>query len=248
MNNAIPEEDYIEAIVNGCKTKGTIGCTGDGVPALIHQSGLQAIKNAGGAGIPFIKPWDDEELFPKLALAAETGTDTIGMDIDAASLISLRLMGRPVSAKSLEKLKEIIERTGKKFILKGIMTSDDAERALQAGADAIVVSNHGGRVLDSTPGTATVLPEIADRISGRLTILVDGGIRTGGDVLKMLALGADCVMIGRPFAIAAVGGLQEGVEKYIETLTTELKQTMIMTGCGSIQEINKNILYNNSIP
>lgn len=242
MNDAIPEEDYINAIVHGCRAKGIIGCTGDGVPDTIHQSGFKVIKEAGGDAIPFIKPWDDEELFRKIELAKETDTDTIGMDIDAAGLITLRLMGRPVSPKTPEKLREIIARTGKKFILKGVMTADDAELAIEAGADAIVVSNHGGRVLDSTPGTATVLPGIAKRVAGRLTVFVDGGVRNGGDVLKMLALGADCVMIGRPFSIAAVGGLQDGVEKYIDTLTTELKQAMVMTGTPSVEKVSKDIL------
>jgi len=242
MNDAIPEEDYIKAIVAGCKAKGIVGCTGDGVPEPIHQSGFKAITEAKGDAIPFIKPWNDEELFRKIELAKETGTDTIGMDIDAAGLITLRLMGRPVSPKSPEKLKEIIKITDRKFILKGVMTADEAELALQAGADGIVVSNHGGRVLDSTPGTAAVLPKIVEKVAGKLTVFVDGGIRTGGDVLKMLALGADCVMIGRPFSIAAVGGLQEGVEKYIETLTTELKQAMVMTGTASASNVSKNIL------
>jgi isopentenyl diphosphate isomerase/L-lactate dehydrogenase-like FMN-dependent dehydrogenase len=242
MGGAISEEDYIEAIINGCKAKGTIGCSGDGVPDFIHQSGFNAIKAAAGHGIPFIKPWEDEELFNKIEAAKETGTDIIGMDIDAAGLITLRKMGRPVSPKPLEKLTEIIRRTGLKFILKGIMTPDEAELAVNAGADAIVVSNHGGRVLDHAPGSADVLAEIADKVKGKVTILADGGIRTGGDVLKMLALGADAVMIGRPFSIAAIGGLQPGVETYIDTLISELKQVMVLTGTKEASSVDRKIL------
>jgi isopentenyl diphosphate isomerase/L-lactate dehydrogenase-like FMN-dependent dehydrogenase len=242
MGGAISEEDYIEAIINGCKAKGTIGCSGDGVPDFIHQSGFNAIKAAAGHGIPFIKPWEDEELFNKIEAAKETGTDIIGMDIDAAGLITLRKMGRPVSPKPFEKLTEIIRRTGLKFILKGIMTPDEAELAVNAGADAIVVSNHGGRVLDHAPGSADVLAEIADKVKGKVTILADGGIRTGGDVLKMLALGADAVMIGRPFSIAAIGGLQPGVETYIDTLISELKQVMVLTGTKEASSVDRKIL------
>lgn len=242
MNGATSEEAYIKAVVSGCKAKGIIGCTGDGAPEPIHKSGFEAIKSAEGHAIPFIKPWENEELFSKIEAAKATGVDTIGMDIDAAGLITLRLMGRPVSPKTLENLREIIKKTDRKFILKGVMTPDEAELAIRAGADAIVVSNHGGRVLDSTPGTAAVLPEIAEKVTGKITIFVDGGVRTGGDVLKMLALGADCVMIGRPFSIAAVGGLQDGVEKYIDTLTTELKQAMVMTGTSSTENVDRNIL------
>ncbi|MCP4339153.1 MAG: alpha-hydroxy-acid oxidizing protein, partial [Desulfobulbaceae bacterium] len=178
-----------------------------------------------------------------LDAAKATGTDIIGMDIDAAGLITLRKMGRPVSPKSLDKLTEIIRRTGMKFILKGVMTPDEAELAFTAGADAIVVSNHGGRVLDHAPGAADVLADIADRVKGKITILADGGVRTGGDVLKMLALGADAVMVGRPFSVAAVGGLQAGVETYIDTLMSELKQTMVLTGTGSASSVDRKILF-----
>jgi isopentenyl diphosphate isomerase/L-lactate dehydrogenase-like FMN-dependent dehydrogenase len=246
MGGAVSEEDYIRAIIDGCKAKDIIGCSGDGVPDFIHQAGFAAVKSAAGHGIPFIKPWEDEELFEKLAAARATGADIIGMDIDAAGLITLRKMGRPVSPKPLEKLTEIIRRTGTRFILKGIMTPDEAELAVAAGADAIVVSNHGGRVLDHAPGTAAVLPGIADRVKGKITILADGGVRTGADVLKMLALGADAVMVGRPFAIAAVGGLQAGVETYIDTLMADLKQTMVLTGTRAASSVDRKILFSSS--
>ncbi|EKD39943.1 MAG: hypothetical protein ACD_75C00236G0002 [uncultured bacterium] len=246
MGGGVSEDQYIRAIVSGCKAKSIIGCTGDGVPEFIHSAGFSAIQEAGGHGIPFIKPWEDEELYRKLELAKETGTDILGMDIDAAGLITLRRMGRPVSPKPLDKLAAIIKKSGLKFILKGIMTPDDAERAIDAGADAIVVSNHGGRVLDHAPGTAVVLPAIAATVKGRISVLVDGGVRSGGDVLKLLALGANAVMIGRPFSIAAVGGLQEGVEKYIDTLQGELQQTMVLTGTRSAAAVDRGILFDSS--
>lgn len=243
MGGAVSEEDYIQAIINGCKAKGIIGCSGDGVPDFIHQAGFNAIQAAGGHGIPFIKPWEDEELFKKIDAAKACGTDIIGMDIDAAGLITLRKMGRPVSPKSLEKLTEIIRTTGMKFILKGVMTPDEADLAAKAGADAIVVSNHGGRVLDHAPGAADVLAAIADKVKGKVTILADGGVRTGGDILKMLALGADAVMVGRPFSVAAVGGLQPGVETYIDTIAAELKQTMVLTGTSAAASVDRGILF-----
>ena len=243
MGGKISEEAYIGAVVDGCKAKGIIGCGGDGVPEFIHKSAFAAIAKAGGHGIPFIKPWEDEELFTKLEGAKESGAEIIGMDIDAAGLITLRRMGRPVSPKPLEKLAEIIGGCGRRFILKGVMTVDEAELAVAAGAEAIVVSNHGGRVLDHCPGTARVLPEIAAKVKGRVAVLVDGGIRNGGDILKMLALGADAVMIGRPFSVAAIGGLQAGVERYIETLEGELKQAMVLTGTASAAQVDPAILF-----
>lgn len=246
MGGGISENQYIKSVINGCKAQSIIGCTGDGVPEFIHKAGFAAIQEAGGHGIPFVKPWEDDELFAKIELAKATGSDILGMDIDAAGLITLRRMGRPVSPKPLEKLAEIIRKCGLKFILKGVMTADDAELAVTAGADAIVVSNHGGRVLDHAPGTAMVLADVAAKVKGRIVILADGGVRSGGDILKMLALGADAVMIGRPFAVAAVGGMQAGVEKYIEFLQGELKQAMVLTGTQSALAVDRRILFSQS--
>lgn len=243
MGGCISEEAYINAIILGCQQKGIIGCTGDGVPDFIHETGLSVIKAANGHGIPFIKPWEDKELFEKLEKVKDSRADIMGIDIDAAGLITLKKMGRPVTPKTVEKLGEIIKSVSAKFILKGIMTVDDALFAVDAGADAVVVSNHGGRVLDFTPGAATVLPDICEAVMGKIAILADGGVRTGGDVLKLLALGADAVMIGRPFSVAAVGGLQEGVELYIDKIRSELEQAMVLTGVPEIGDISRTILH-----
>lgn len=243
MGGKRTEEEYITAIIEGCVESGILGCTGDGVPPVIHEAGLAAIARVKGQGIPFIKPWEEQELYEKLAKAKDSGAIAIGMDIDAAGLVTLRKMGRPVSPKSVDAMREIISRAGTPFIIKGIMTVDDAKLAIEAGAQAIVVSNHGGRVLDHTPGTADVLPQIAQAVQGKTTILVDGGIRTGGDVLKMLALGADAVLIGRPFSIVAMGGLTKGVTTYAQTLHTELTQAMVMTGTASAEQVSPAILH-----
>ncbi len=244
MSEGVSEEEYIEAIILGCKEKGIIGCTGDGVPDFIHETGLSVIKKAQGYGIPFIKPWEHKELSTKIDKVRKCGTDIMGIDIDAAGLITLKKMGRPVTPKTVAELAEIMQSIAAKFILKGIMTVADARLAVEAGADAIVVSNHGGRVLDFTPGVASVLPDICAAVKGKITIIADGGVRTGGDVLKLLALGADAVMIGRPFAIAAVGGGQKGVAMYIDKIATELEQAMVLTGVPTINDISKDILHN----
>jgi isopentenyl diphosphate isomerase/L-lactate dehydrogenase-like FMN-dependent dehydrogenase len=243
MGGKISEEAYIGAKLEGCREKGIIGCTGDGAPAFIHESGFQAIRSLGGHGIAFVKPWEDKELFDKLEMAAKAGSTVVGMDIDAAGLITLKLMGRPVSPKTPEKLRQIINRTPMKFVLKGIMTPDQARIAVDVGASAIVVSNHGGRVLDFTPGVARILSGVASAVKGQITVLADGGVRTGADVLKMLALGADAVMIGRPFSIAVMGGLKEGVMRFIDQLRSELIQTMILTGTATVRNIDPGILW-----
>jgi isopentenyl diphosphate isomerase/L-lactate dehydrogenase-like FMN-dependent dehydrogenase len=165
------------------------------------------------------------------------------MDLDAAGLFTLRLMGRPVFPRPAEALSDIVRKTDMKWILKGIMTPDEARIAVDIGADAIVVSNHGGRVLDHTPGTAEVLSSVTEAVGRHITVLADGGIRTGADVLKMLALGADAVMIGRPFSIAAVGGLKDGVMNLIDRLRSELTQAMILTGCADVTSADRTILF-----
>lgn len=242
MGGAVSEEDYITAKLKGCQSNGTIGCTGDGVPPFIHEAGFSAITALEGHGIPFIKPWEEAAFEEKLDKALSTGARIVGMDIDAAGLVTLKLMGRPVSPKSPAQIRAIIARTPARFVLKGIMTADQARLAVDAGAAAIVVSNHGGRVLDHTPGTAEVLPEIAEAVKGQIGLIVDGGIRSGADVLKMIALGADAVMIGRPFSVATVGGGEEGVGQYIEQIRTELVSAMVLTGCRDLASVGRHVL------
>lgn len=247
MGGKVTEAEYIGAVLGGCAQAGILGCVGDGVPDFIHQAGYEAIRTLGGKGIPFIKPWEDAAFFEKVDRALAAGATLIGMDIDAAGLITLKQMGRPVSPKSPRRLAKIISQVKAPFILKGVMTVDDAKIAVDAGAGAIVVSNHGGRVLDHTPGAAEVLPEIAEAVKGQIAILADGGVRSGGDVLKMLALGADAVMIGRPFSIAAVGGLLTGVTQYIQRIADELRAAMILTGTARADSVAGSVLRRNGL-
>jgi len=163
--------------------------------------------------------------------------------IDAAGLPFLQGLTPPAGSKSVEELKQISACAERPFILKGIMTVRGAKKALEAGASAIVVSNHGGRVLDHCPATAEVLPEIVDAVGGKMTVLVDGGIRSGVDIFKALALGADAVLIGRPFVTAVYGGGEEGVQLYVQKLKAELADTMRMCGAHSLAEIDRSMLY-----
>lgn len=247
MGGFLTERDYVQAILQGCRAQGTIGCGGDGVPPVLHEATFDGIRAEGGHGIPFIKPWEGKELDEKLEKAFACGCSVLGMDIDAAGLITLRKMGRPVTPFSQRELEEIISKVharGLRFILKGVVTPMDALRAHEAGADAIVVSNHGGRVLDHCPGTAAVLPAVAAAVKGRLPIVVDGGVRDGVDVLKMLALGADVVGVGRPLSIAALGGGAEGVSKLLENMRAQLEQAMLLTGCATVAQISPEVLFN----
>ena len=143
---------------------------------------------------------------------------------------------------TVAELREIIEYIKVPFILKGIMTVKGAQKALEAGAAGIVVSNHGGRVLDQCPSTAEVLPAIVDAVGGRMTILVDGGIRTGSDVFKALALGADAVLIARPFVTAVYGAGADGVAAYTAQLGNELADTMRLCGAPTLDAITRDMV------
>ncbi|HBW34815.1 alpha-hydroxy-acid oxidizing protein [Desulfosporosinus sp. BICA1-9] len=238
MGGALNEEEWAEAVIQGCLTSGTLGCTGDAPDPAMYFTGIDVIAKAQGRGIPIIKPREQDEVLNCLRRAEEAGALAVGMDVDTAGLVSMK-----VGPKSVEEMKAIISSTSLPFIIKGIMTVSEAEMALEVGASAIVVSNHGGRVLDHTPGTAEVLPEIAAVVDGRIPVIVDGGVRTGVDVLKMLALGADAVMIGRPLIIAGYGGGADGVALVLRRITNELKQAMLLTGCATLSDINIDVLF-----
>lgn len=128
------------------------------------------------------------------------------------------------------------------LIIKGILDPEDARAALDAGADAIVVSNHGGRQLDGASSTARALPAISDAVGGRLSILADSGIRSGTDVIRMLALGADGVLLGRAWLYAVAAGGEAGVAALIGLIEREMRVTMALTGVRSIGEIDRSIL------
>lgn len=243
MGGALTEREFIGHIVSGSKQAGTLGWTGDGADPAMYNSGLEAITEEQGFGIPIIKPREQNVIIECIRRAEASGAKAVGMDIDGAGLVTMALKGQPVGPKTLAEIKEIVAATKLPFILKGIMTVDEAELAVEAGASAIVVSNHGGRIIDFTPGAADVLPAIAAAVKGKVTILADGGVRTGVDVLKLLALGADGVLVGRPMVVGAFGGGAEGVKLLLDKMKAELQQAMILTGCNSIQEIDQRVIY-----
>jgi len=128
------------------------------------------------------------------------------------------------------------------LVIKGILDPEDARDALAFGADGIVVSNHGGRQLDGAPSTAHALPAIAAEVKGKMTIFADGGVRTGLDVFRMLALGADGVLLGRAFIYALAVHGQAGVERLLAIMEKDLRTTMVLTGVRSVAEIGPQVL------
>ncbi|MEZ5528791.1 MAG: alpha-hydroxy acid oxidase [Porticoccaceae bacterium] len=129
------------------------------------------------------------------------------------------------------------------FVLKGIMSVDDAKRAVEIGASAIVISNHGGRQLDSSPATIEMLPKIVDAVGGQIEIILDSGIRRGTHVLKALALGANACMIGRSYLYGLAAGGQPGVARALQLLRTEIELDMKLMGCRSLADVTADCLY-----
>ena len=234
---------YNDLLVSACADAGILAFTGDGVNAAVMEGAAKAIGKTGGCGVPTVKPWNMELIREKMALVNTASPYAIAMDIDAAGLPFLKNMQPPAGSKTVEQLKQIAQWAEKPFILKGIMTVKGALKALEAGASGIVVSNHGGRVLDQCPSTAEVLPAIADAVGGKMTIFVDGGIRSGMDVFKALALGADAVLIARPFVNMVYGGGAEGVQVYVDKLKAELSDTMAMCGAHSLKDIDRSMIF-----
>jgi L-lactate dehydrogenase (cytochrome) len=126
------------------------------------------------------------------------------------------------------------------IVVKGVMTGEDARRAVAEGADAVVVSNHGGRQLDGVAPTLRVLPEVVAAVNGQIEVLMDGGVRSGGDIVKALCLGARAVLVGRAYAygLGAAGGA--GVARSIEILRTDLIRTLKLLGCASVAELDRS--------
>lgn len=234
---------YNEALVSACAAEGIAAFTGDGVDPSVMTAATMAIKNANGMGVPTVKPWNIDTIREKMAQVSSSDAFAVAMDVDAAGLPFLKGMNPPAGPKSVSELKAIAEAAGRPFIVKGVMTVAGALKAKEAGAAAIVVSNHGGRVLDQCPATAEVLVEIADALQGSgVKILVDGGIRSGTDIFKALAMGADGVIICRPFVTAVYGAGAEGVKAYVAKLAGELEDTMSMCGAFTLNEINRSMI------
>ncbi len=238
------DKGYNNILVKACADNGIAAFTGDGLDATVMQVACDAIAASNGVGVPTVKPWNLETIEGKMEYVKASGSFAVAMDIDAAGLPFLKGMNPPAGSKTVEQLSQIAKMAGKPFIVKGVMTVKGALKAKEAGAAGIVVSNHGGRVLDQCPATAEVLCDIVDALKGSgVKVIVDGGIRTGTDVFKALAMGADAVIICRPFVPMVYGGAEEGVKLYINKIGAELEDTMAMCGAKDLASITRDMIY-----
>ncbi len=241
LKDAIPENDFYWGLLKGAQSSGTIGMVGN-TPTSPEDLGVKVIGENLGWGIPFFKPQSQEKLIRLFKMAENLDVVAIGVDLGGAGSTFWVTPEKRVYRKSENELQELVDCTKKPVIFKGIMNPQDALKVLDSGASACYVSNHGGRVLDCGQGVAEVLPEISKEISGKIPILADGTVRTGFDVLKVLALGADVALIGRPLARMSIAGGEKAVKMYFDYVKDDLRRAMILTGCNTLQDAKMNIL------
>jgi isopentenyl diphosphate isomerase/L-lactate dehydrogenase-like FMN-dependent dehydrogenase len=242
-DDVITEAEFCRAVVTGSKLAGTMGWRGDSFNySLEHPWGIDAIAEAGGWGVQIIKPRDQSTIVSFFKKAEAVRCVAVGVDVDGYGSNAMTHNNQPVFRKSVQDLKELVSSTALPVIFKGVMSVEDAVAAVDAGAAAVVVSNHGGRVLDHTPGTAEVLPQISKAVGHKAMVIADGGIRTGFDVLKMLASGAHAVLIGRDVARAVIGAGTDGVRIQMHYLKYDLTKAMKLTGCATLGQISSEIL------
>lgn len=235
--------DFNEKCLAACEKYELLHFYSTGLEEDVHNCAIKSRLEHDNRGIPVINPETDDNIIKQMNKCNEN-TSPLGISVvvDSAGLPHLKACHGSGGTKSVEQLTELCKVAKVPFIVKGIMTAKSAIKAVDAGAKVIIVSNHGGRVLADTPATATVLPEIADAVKGKAKIIVDGGIRSGIDMFKAYALGADACMICRPVLISYYGGGQEGIECYFEKLKAELVDTMYMCGARKISDISKEMI------
>jgi 4-hydroxymandelate oxidase len=238
----VTERDFARAMLEGCKEEGTLSLTGNSPEDGDIEAGIDAIRETGGYGIPIFKPQPNSALIRLIAKAEEAGALAVGVDLDGAGSFNWHKYGRPVERKTPAQLRELVASTRLPFMFKGIMTVEDAQKVMESGARVLGVSNHGGRVNDHTPGVAEVLPDIVRIARGTIIISADGGVRTGFDIIKMLALGADVVLMGRDLARGAIAAGSHGVRLHLQYVKADFRAAMIMTGCRSVADISPDVL------
>ncbi|MFZ5627788.1 MAG: alpha-hydroxy-acid oxidizing protein [Spirochaetota bacterium] len=240
MGGSITEYDYALETGHAMKHLNLLPTFGDGAAADKYQVGLHAIEQLG-YGMPVFKPRSEQkELMRRIEAAARAGATAWGIDIDGVSFKTMVLKSAATSHKSLAELRELKSASPLPMVVKGIMTQRDAAVAIEAGASAIVVSNHGGRVADGMPGVARVLPLIAPWVreqAPQVQVLADGGVRSGADIFRMLALGAEAVLVGRPIAIMAVGYGRSGVASMLQYWLDDLRSIMQVHGIARLTDI-----------
>ncbi|MEK7353232.1 MAG: alpha-hydroxy acid oxidase [Chloroflexota bacterium] len=207
---------------------------------------LQSAIDTGTPVVKMVKPYRDTDLiYKKVNDAASRGCVAVGMDIDhfyGSFRDGGGRMTDTFAPKKTAEIRQAISATKLPFIIKGVLSIEDARRAAEIGASAIIVSNHGWGAFDFGVPAIVALPKIVKAVEGQLTVLVDSGFRTGNDAFKALALGAKGVGFATSIVSAASAGGAEGVEQFIGFINAELKRTMAICGCANLSAIDRSLL------
>ena len=236
---AIVDEGLME-VAEGLKAAGSLMWTGTPIP--------ENLRELAATGVPLtanVKPFKDrKKMFHSLNEIQESGIQWVGIEIDSGqgTKVHDRQMAFDCSPLSLSELKEIRKAISLPLIFKGVLSRIDAVKSIDAGADGIVVSNHGAHTLDYLPHPFQVMDEIMEVAKGKITVMVDGGFRRGSDVLKGLAFGASLVGLGRPILFGLAANGRDGVKDVIEEITAELNRIMSMVGALDPGSVNRDVL------
>ena len=209
---------------------------------------VEEMTQTGADLVKIIKPHaDNDVIFHKIEQAVSCGAVAVGMDIDHAYTSDGRydeVFGLPMKPKTLKEMEEFVRFAKVPFVVKGVLSTSDAAKCLEAGASAIVVSHHHGIMPYSVP-PFMMLPEIVKEVNGKMTIFADCGIESGADVFKALALGADAVCIGRNLMESLKDGSDAMADRMI-AINNELKSIMARTGAHSLKEIDLSVIHKRS--
>ena len=227
-------------VAKALKETGSMMWIGSPIP-----SNLEELVEVGVPLVQTVKPYADRSKVMEMISQAEVaGVTWVGIEVDAGQ--GTKIMDWPVirdcSPMSVDELKEIKQKISRPLVLKGILSPWDAEKALEVGANVIVVSNHGAHTIDYLPHPLEVMDEIVKVIAKQIPIIVDGGFRRGTDVLKGLAFGAQAVGLGRPILYGLAAGDEEGVKTVISEIAEELRRTMTMTGIRDPGSTHRGII------
>jgi 4-hydroxymandelate oxidase len=234
---------YARALLEGAYEAGGMAWLGDNKEKGYFNAQIEAIKDINGVGISTIKPWAQrEEFWNRVRWSKEVGAMAIATDLDAIGLgyQYSGTLNEGVCSRSLEELKEIVASVDMPLIIKGVMSVKTAVKALEAGAYGILISNHGGNIVEGSQSPSDVVEEICKAVGHSMKVYADGAVRSGEDVFKLLALGADAVGIGRPYVIAVYGGGKDGASIYTQKIYWELQNIMRLTNCRNLRDITRD--------
>jgi isopentenyl diphosphate isomerase/L-lactate dehydrogenase-like FMN-dependent dehydrogenase len=236
---AIVENGLME-VAEGLKAAGSLMWTGTPIP--------QNLREVAEVGVPLaanVKPFEARRrMFESLEEIQKSGVQWVGIEIDAGqgTKIRDRQMAKDCKPLSLSELKEVRKAVSLPLVCKGVLSRIDAEKSMEAGADGILISNHGAHTLDYLPHPFQVMDDIMEAARGNTVVIVDGGIRRGSDVMKGLAFGASLVGLGRPILYGLSADGKEGVKNVIDQITGELRRIMSMVGAETPQSATRDML------